>query len=394
MDRKERTAFACSGIFMQSVTIYNGPKSGFQKLLNFDNPIITLTSLAIISDKKMREHLFKMESRKKNDIKDDTIINPQDKIKISYLVAFSDEYSALSESAIQGFLSFLSQFDIKSMFFQNPPLSLTSQFYNAGYKINIINFAYNQINREALREIDVQFDKRIIGQKKVKRKLLSALYPLTNRRNRQPIVLLFYGPTGVGKTETAKLLSGLLKQTLFRKQFSMFNSEEFAAYLFGGKHYQSSLSRELLERESNIILFDEFDKINPIYYSAFYQIFDEGIYEDKNYSVTLENTIIICTSNFSSIEDIVSCVGAPIYSRFDSVIQYDSLTCDAITLIAKREFDEQYNNLETWEKKVIDHSNITQTISDCIDTVENARHLRNMMKEKISEILVDNIIKQ
>ena len=56
---------------MQNITVYNGPKSGFKKLLKFDDPIVTLTSLAIISDKKMREHLFKMEGRKKNDVKDE-----------------------------------------------------------------------------------------------------------------------------------------------------------------------------------------------------------------------------------------------------------------------------------------------------------------------------------
>ena len=83
----------------------------------------------------------------------------------------------------------------------------------------------------------------------------------------------------------------------------MFNSEEFTSYLFGGKHSQNCLAKELLERESNIILFDEFDKTHPVFHSAFYQLFDEGIYEDKNYYVTLEKSVIICTSNYSSLDD-------------------------------------------------------------------------------------------
>jgi ATP-dependent Clp protease ATP-binding subunit ClpA len=377
---------------MQNITIYYGPKSGFQKLLKFEEPVITLTNLAIISDKKMREHLFKMESRKKNDPKENTSLNLE-RIKIKYLIAFSDEYAALSESAIQGFLSFLSQFDIHSVFLQNPPMSITSQLYNSGYKINVINYAYKQLSQDSLKRIYSQFDQTIIGQQNVKRRLLNALYPVTNKNHKQPVVLLFYGPTGVGKTETAKLLSSLVKESLFRKQFSMFNSEEFASYLFGGKHFQSSLSRELLERESNIILFDEFDKIHPVYYSAFYQIFDEGVYEDKNYSVTLENTVIICTSNFSSIDHIVQCLGAPIYSRFDAIIEYDALSREAMENIASREYSEQYEKLEHWEKKIIEHSNVRETIAQCIGSIENARHLKTLVKEKISEILVENIMR-
>ena len=95
------------------------------------------------------------------------------------------------------------------------------------------------------------------------------------------MVLMFYGPSGVGKTETAKFISKALGEKIFRKQFSMFHSEEFSDYLFGENHSRPCFAKDLLERESNVILLDEFDKPAPVFHSVFYQLFDEGVLKIK-----------------------------------------------------------------------------------------------------------------
>lgn len=105
--------------------------------------------------------------------------------------------------------------------------------------------------------------------------------------------MLFYGSSGIGKTETANLISICLTEKLFRKQFSMFQNNQFSTYLFGGAHYEKSFAKELLDRESNVILLDEFDKAHPIFHSTFYQLFDEGIFEDQNYIVQLINQSLL-----------------------------------------------------------------------------------------------------
>ncbi len=67
-------------------------------------------------------------------------------------------------------------------------------------------------------------------------------------------------------------------------------------------------------------MLDEFDKANPVFHSAFYQLFDEGVYEDQNHKVNLDYVIIICTSNYKTESEIKEQLGTPIFNRFDAVI--------------------------------------------------------------------------
>ena len=71
----------------------------------------------------------------------------------------------------------------------------------------------------------------------------------------------------------------------------MMQTTEAYNYVFGAEHSKGSLARDMMARESNVILIDEFDKVNPVFYNAFYELFDEGRYVDTNYDVNLEQAI-------------------------------------------------------------------------------------------------------
>ena len=98
---------------------------------------------------------------------------------------------------------------------------------------------------------------------------------------------MLLGDSGIGKTETAKVISQVLGGNLLRVQFSMMQTAEGYNYVFGAEHSKSSFAKDLMSRESNIVLIDEFDKVNPNFYNAFYQMFDEGVYVDTNYRVKM-----------------------------------------------------------------------------------------------------------
>lgn len=68
----------------------------------------------------------------------------------------------------------------------------------------------------------------------------------------------------------------------------MYQNNESANYIFGGRYNEKSFAARSFGQRTNVLLFDEFDKALSIFHSAFYQLFDEGIYEDHNYKVVVK----------------------------------------------------------------------------------------------------------
>ena len=364
------------------ITIYFGPKVAFEKIIpNNSKKIHGLMELIRQSDKK-RNIIYL------NEIKE----NKEKKEKIEVLVGKSEEYSMIKEEALNDFVTILEEYKIEDMYFQNPP-KLIFEMLKKSYKkkeIKIEYFEFKDIDEKIILEINSKFDTKIIGQNNVKEKLLINLYSNIKKLKTKPLILMFYGPSGVGKTETAKYLSEILGEKLFRKQFSMYQNNSFFDYVFGEKHGISSLARDLLNRESNVILFDEFDKAESTFYSAFYQLFDEGILIDKNYEVKLKNSIIICTSNYRNPLDIKKKLGEAIYSRFDDFIEFKTINYNGMANIAKQMYEKNLIKLNLEEQKIIEESKIFNTIIDNIKKFYNVRQLEKIIIQLIAKELLKN----
>ena len=163
----------------------------------------------------------------------------------------------------------------------------------------------------------------------------------------------------------------------------MYQNGEFANYLFGGRYNEKSFAKDLLGRDSNVILLDEFDKANSIFHSAFYQLFDEGIYEDQNYKVDVKHGIIICTSNYLSIDEVKEKLGAPIYNRFDAVIKFDELSDDAKVQIAADYLKEISENIPPELDK--------DRLFMLVKKLNNAREIQHLIRDSVSLIEIRKI---
>lgn len=73
--------------------------------------------------------------------------------------------------------------------------------------------------------------------------------------NGKSVLLMFYGESEVGKTETGKFSGLILGGSIMRAQMSMFQSNSYLDYLVGSKHNNKSFSRNLLNIKTNIVLF-------------------------------------------------------------------------------------------------------------------------------------------
>ncbi len=362
---------------MNKINIFYGPYEEFKQEL--PENYVNLTDYVYQTDKKHKDIRIYQNP--------DSYSTEYEKLDIENLVAFSDNYANLNEHAIQAFASLLIEDNISNLYLQNPPYQIVSQLEKKwGDITEKKTYSYKKITSSFLKNINKQFDKKIIGQPQVRERLLATLYSLTKSKSDKKIcVVLFYGPSGVGKTETAKFLSKLMNnKKIFREQMSMYHNDEFSSYLFGGKHSQDSFAKRLLNRKSNVIVLDEFDKCNPIFHSAFYQLFDEGIFKDKNYRVDLTNSIIICTSNYLDVSAIKQNLGEPIYSRFDAIIPFKELSLEDKQTILNNELTSELSKLSKKERKIIDAIELKAQLTQHIHKLENVRKIKNLVRDSIN----------
>lgn len=364
------------------VLIFYGSLAAFSEFI--PENVVSVVDLAIRDDDERRKLKLKMPGQEDEH---------EEPLYYEHVVGYSDDFPSLTESTIESFVGFIFRFDIDNLYLQNPPDSITRHIKElTAVTCEIKRQEYKALDINKLRVINNGFSDKIIGQDIARQQIVGALYDVAKKRYKKPCVMLFYGSTGVGKTETAKYISDVLKEPIFRKQFSMLHSEEFTSYLFGGKHNQNSFAKELLERESNVILLDEFDKPHPVFYSAFYQLFDEGVFSDKNYTLQMDNAIIICTSNFLSETQIREQLGDPIFSRFDAIIRFNDLDVDDVKVLIKREYERQYAALSRKEKRIIDEFDLLYRLEAFADRLKNARQIKRVVREAISGRLINQLL--
>lgn len=141
--------------------------------------------------------------------------------------------------------------------------------------------------------------------------------------------------------------------------------------------------------EYGMELLDEFDKANTFVYSGLYQMFDEGIFRDNNYEVNLESSLIICTSNYSNLQDIMNQLGAPMFYRINCFIEYKKLSTDTIIKLIDKSFDSNMENLDNDVIDKIEQINLKDFIKSKSKLFNNARQIDNIVKEKMAEVILN-----
>jgi ATP-dependent Clp protease ATP-binding subunit ClpB len=170
-----------------------------------------------------------------------------------------------------------------------------------------------QGEKEKLLHIEEELRKQVVGQDPAIESVSEAI--LRNRSglsdpNRPVGVFLFLGPTGVGKTETAKALARFLfddEHALLRIDMSEYMEKHAVARLIGappgyvGYDEGGQLTEAVRRRPYQVILFDEVEKAHPEVFNIFLQLFDDGrLTDSKGRTVDFKNTIVIMTSNIGS----------------------------------------------------------------------------------------------
>lgn len=164
--------------------------------------------------------------------------------------------------------------------------------------------------KELLLHLEDKLHERVIDQvqaisaiSEAMRRLRSGLTSTT-----RPISFLFLGPTGVGKTETAKALSELYfggERQMIRLDMSEYSDGNGVKRLLGAApgegNERGELTDKMRDNPFSLILLDEFEKAHPQILDLFLQVLDDGrLTDNKGRTVSFVNSVIIATSNAGS----------------------------------------------------------------------------------------------
>lgn len=369
------------------IIIFNGSKKDFEELISREtnDEEVTIPFMELIQQYNAR--------LRPNDsgVRESAFSNM---IDVDNCIVRADDYGSVLEHVLSNFVNIVTlNHDIGTLFVHNPPRKVKDSLRSVyGDEIEYQATEYKELSREKLKEVYENIETDILGQNNCKKQIISGMYRLITKKDNKPVVLMLYGPSGVGKTESAKSISRTMGGDLLRIQFSMMQTTEAYNYVFGAEHSKGSLAKDMIARESNIILIDEFDKVNPAFYNAFYELFDEGHYVDTNYDVDLGQVVFLLTSNFGSEEEIKSVLGPAMFSRIGCCIAYEELSIEQKQTIVRNWYESILSSLKEDEKDVVQKTDILDWFVKNVDRYDNIRILKTKLENAIFDKLTDTFV--
>lgn len=212
-------------------------------------------------------------------------------------------------------------------------------------------------------EVEQFFRHRVVGQEAAcgeVTRLVTTFKAGLNDPGRPLGVLLFSGPTGVGKTQMAKSLAdyffgaGEDQERLVRLDMSEYGGPWATQRLLGNEQRPGELVRRVRRQPFSVVLLDEIEKAHPLVFDLLLGVFDEGRLTDPwGRTTTFRSAVVVMTSNLgadalrpvglsqrntvSYEAEAMSFFRPEFYNRIDSVVKFEPLTPRAIVEIARLE---------------------------------------------------------
>ena len=293
----------------------------------------------------------------------------------------------------------------------------------------------SQNENEKLSKMSTAIAGKVIGQDEAVKKIVKAIQRgrVGLKDPNKPIgSFMFLGPTGVGKTQLAKVLAKYLfdsEDALVRIDMSEYMEKFAVSRLVGappgyvGHDEGGQLTEKVRRKPYSVILLDEIEKAHPEVFNLLLQVLDDGQLTDSlGRKVNFKNSIIIMTSNTGSrqLKDFGTGVGfstknklaaaeeetkaviekelkkkfAPEFlNRVDDVVMFNSLSKENINEIIKIELERLIERVDKMEYKLtITDSAIEYIASEGFDPQYGARPLKRAIQRHVEDVLTEDII--
>ncbi len=279
-----------------------------------------------------------------------------------------------------------------------------------------------QGEKDKIIHVEQELNKDVIGQEKATHAVSRAI-----KRNKaglsdsnSPIgSFLFLGPTGVGKTQTAKTLAKFLfdsEDSMIRIDMSEYMEKHSVSRLVGaapgyvGYEEGGQLTEAVRRKPYSVILFDEVEKAHPDVFNMLLQVLDDGrLTDNKGVTVDFTNTIIILTSNIASDkiihakegDDVESLVMSELkqsfkpefLNRLDDIVIFNALGQEQIVDIVDIFFKDISKKVEQRDIELVLTPEAKLYIAEAgFDPVYGARPLKRALYEIVEDRLADLIL--
>ncbi|MDO8657956.1 MAG: ATP-dependent Clp protease ATP-binding subunit [Candidatus Levybacteria bacterium] len=294
-------------------------------------------------------------------------------------------------------------------------------------KTKIAVGAPSQEEKELLLHLEDKIHERVIDQKEGVSVIGEALRRVRTglSSNNKPISFLFLGPTGVGKTETAKALSAIYfkgEDKMIRLDMSEYTTNDGVKRLLGAPPGEGDEKGELTEKVHenpfSLVLLDEFEKASPQIHDLFLQVLDDGrLTDNKGKTVSFVNTIIIATSNAGSefireeikkgtiidkdfqqkLLDLLQTQGIfkpELLNRFDGVVVFKPLGPAEAGEITKLALNKVSKKLSEQDITIqFDEKIVQKVIGEGFNQEFGARPLNRYIQDNIEDLISQKILK-
>ncbi len=281
--------------------------------------------------------------------------------------------------------------------------------------------------KETLLHFEDKLHERVIGQDEAVFGISEAFRRLRAGlvASNRPISFLFLGPTGVGKTETAKALAEVYfhgEDKIIRFDMSEYQSVDAMKRLLGSSPGEGDERGELTDRVHDhpycLVLLDEFEKAHPTIRDLFLQILEDGrLTDNKGRTVSFANTIIIATSNAGSefireevqkgmavdssfqkrLIDLLQTQGIfkpELLNRFDSTVVFTPLRPEDVVQIVHLLLKSVMTRMDEQDITIsFDEKVISKITAEGVDQQFGARPLRRYIQNGIEDILAQHLLR-
>jgi len=260
--------------------------------------------------------------------------------------------------------------------------------------------------KEKLLHLENLLTKQVFDQDEAVKKLSSSLrrsFLLAGKRKKPLATFLFLGPTGVGKTATAKAIASVFFSTstlspvtnhyLLRFDMSNYQSKYDIPKLIGDSNSSEPglLTTAIRNQSYGVLLLDELEKADKDLLNIFLTVIDEGYFTDGfGKRVDCKNLVIIATSNAKD-ETVFS---PEFINRFDGVITFNHLSEKTLKLITEKILNDLSKEIFNLYKVKINLSQITidSLIKKGYDPKFGARNMERVIRDEIEDKIAKIIL--